>query len=61
MINVLLDVFNVLNAQRPILVDQRYSFQEADNFNPVSANPGYLQPVLRTPPTSLRLGLRASF
>lgn len=30
-INVLLDVFNVLNAQRAILLDQRYNFSEFSN------------------------------
>jgi hypothetical protein len=60
-VNFLLDIFNLLNAQRAVLLDQRYGFQEADNFLPQPANPGYLQPVLRTPPTSLRLGVRVSF
>ncbi len=60
-LNVLLDVFSLLNAQRAVLLDQRYSFQEADNFLPAPANPNYLQPVLRTPPTSVRLGVRLSF
>ncbi len=54
--NFLLDVFNLLNAQQPILLDQRYNFVEG---GPV--NPEYLQPVLRTPPRSLRLGMRLSF
>ncbi len=60
-INFLLDVFNILNAQRAILLDQRWGFQEADNASPTPVNPGYLQPVLRTPPTSFRLGVRLSF
>ena len=60
-VNFLLDIFNVLNAQRAVLLDQRYGFQEADNFLPAPANLGYLKPVLRTPPTSLRLGMRVSF
>ncbi|HKV08915.1 MAG TPA: TonB-dependent receptor, partial [Thermoanaerobaculia bacterium] len=60
-INLLLDVFNVLNAQRPLLLDQRWGFQEADNASPTPVNPGYKRPVLRTPPTSLRLGVRVSF
>ena len=60
-VNLLLDVFNVLNAQRPVLLDQRWSFQEADNFSPTPTNPNYGRPVLRTPPTSLRLGVRVSF
>lgn len=60
-INVLLDVFNVLNAQRPILLDQRWGFQQADNAEPNPVNPGYLQPLLRTPPTTFRFGVRVSF
>lgn len=60
-VNLLLDVFNVLNAQRPILLDQRWGFQEADNASPTPVNPGYGKPVLRTPPTSFRLGARISF
>ena len=60
-VNVLLDVFNLFNPQRPILLDQRYSFQESDNFAPAPTNAGYLQPVLRTPPTTVRLGVRVSF
>jgi len=60
-INLLLDVFNLLNAQRAVLLDQRWGFQEADNASPTPVNPGYRKPILRTPPTSLRLGLRVSF
>jgi hypothetical protein len=57
-INLLLDVFNVLNAQRPILLDQRWGFEEADNASPTPVNPNYGKAILRTPPTSVRLGLR---
>ena len=60
-LNILLDVFNILNAQRPILLDERWGFQEADNSSPTPVNPSYKQPVLRTPPTSARLGVRLSF
>lgn len=60
-INFLVDVFNLLNAQRAVLLDQRYSFQESDNFSTASTNPGYLQAVLRTPPRSMRVGLRVGF
>jgi hypothetical protein len=59
--NFLVDVFNVLNVQKAILVDQRWGFQEADNASPTPVNPGYKKPVLRTPPTSFRLGVRISF
>jgi hypothetical protein len=60
-INLLVDVFNILNAQRPVLLDERWGFQEADNASPTPVNPNYGKPVFRTPPTSARLGLRVSF
>ncbi len=60
-IHFLLDIFNLLNAQRAVLLDQRYGFAEADNHEPTPVNPGYKQPVLRTPPTSFRFGVRLSF
>lgn len=60
-VHFLLDIFNVLNAQRPILVDQRWGFQEADNSSPTPVNPGYGEAILRTPPTTARIGVRLSF
>jgi carboxypeptidase family protein/TonB-dependent receptor-like protein len=60
-LNLLLDVFSILNAQRPILLDQRWGFEEADNASPTPVNPAYKKPVLRTPPLSARLGVRLSF
>lgn len=60
-LNLLLDVFNLLNTQRPILLDQRWGFQESDNASPTPVNPGYGEAVLRTAPTSARFGVRLSF
>lgn len=60
-INLLLDVFNILNAQRPILLDERWDTQESENALPAPSNPGYGKAVLRTPPTSARVGVRVSF
>lgn len=60
-VNLLLDVFNLLDAQRPILLDQRWGFQEADNALPAPTNPNYKKPTLRTPPRTLRVGVRVSF
>lgn len=60
-VNFLLDVFNVLNAQRPVLLDQRWGFEEADNASPAPVNPRYGEAVLRTPPASARFGVRVSF
>lgn len=60
-VNLLLDVFNLFNAQRPVLLDERWGFEEADNASPTPVNPNYGKAVLRTPPTSARLGVRLSF
>jgi outer membrane receptor for ferrienterochelin and colicin len=60
-INVLVDVFSLLNVQRAVILDQRWGFQEVDNASPTPVNPNYGQPTLRTPPRVVRLGVRASF
>ncbi len=60
-LNFMLDVFNLLDAQRPLLLDQRWGFQEADNASPTPVNPTFGQPVLRTPPRQIRLALRLSY
>ena len=60
-INLLADVFNLIDAQRAVLLDERWGFQEADNSSPTPVNPGYKRPVLRTPPRSVRVGVRVSF
>lgn len=60
-LNVLLDVFSLLNTQRAILLDERWDFAEAGNLSPTPSNPGYGKPILRTAPLSARLGLRLSF
>jgi outer membrane receptor for ferrienterochelin and colicin len=71
-VNLIADVFNLINAQRPILLDQRYNIAEfADasyvcGSNPSSADEGkcndrYKQAFLRQAPRSLRLGARISF
>jgi hypothetical protein len=60
-VNLILDVFNVFNTQRPILLDQRWGFEEADNASPTPVNPRYGEAVIRTPPTSARFGVRISF
>lgn len=59
--NFLLDIFNLLDQQRPILLDQRYGFQESDNGAADPANPDFKRAVLRTAPTTVRLGVRVSF
>lgn len=71
-VNFLVDVFNLLNAQRPVVLDERYNLSEFDDAGytcgsrPGSAdekrcNAYYLRPIFRTPPRQLRLGLRVSF
>ena len=60
-VNLLLDVFSLLDTQRAVLLDQRYGFQESDNSLATPANPGYRRAALRTPPTSARFGVRVSF
>ncbi|HET7434860.1 MAG TPA: TonB-dependent receptor [Thermoanaerobaculia bacterium] len=60
-LNLLLDVFNLLNAQRAVLLDQRWGFEEADNASPTPVNPDYGKAVLRTAPTSIRIGARLTF
>jgi hypothetical protein len=60
-INFLLDVFNVFNVQRPVLLDERWDSAQVDNISPTPTNPTFGKPVLRTPPRSVRLGLRLSF
>jgi hypothetical protein len=51
-INFLADIFNLLDAQRPIVVDQRWGFQESDNASPTPVNTNYGKAVLRTGPTN---------
>ena len=60
-LNILLDIFSILNTQRAVLLDQRYGFQESDNALSKPANPNYLKPIVRTPALSARLGVRLTF
>ena len=60
-INFLMDVFSLLDAQRAVLLDQRWGFAEADNASATPVNPNYGEPILRTRPRAFRFGLRVSF
>ncbi|MGH9315502.1 MAG: TonB-dependent receptor domain-containing protein, partial [Thermoanaerobaculia bacterium] len=60
-VNLLLDVFSILNAQRAVTLDERWGFVEADNASPTPVNPNYKQAFFRTPPTTARFGVRVSF
>jgi outer membrane receptor for ferrienterochelin and colicin len=71
-VNLIADVFNLINAQRPILLDQRYNFAQFANADYVcgsdpanedegKCNERYGGAFLRQAPRSLRLGARISF
>ena len=60
-VNLLVDIFSLFNAQRAIILDQRWGFQESDNASPTPVNPTYGEATLRTPPTIARFGIRVSF
>jgi hypothetical protein len=71
-VNLLADVFNLVNAQRPILLDQRYNIEEFADADYVcgsnlaavderKCNERYGNAFLRQAPRSLRLGVRVSF
>jgi len=59
--NLLFDVFNLLDVQQAVLLDERWGFAEADNAALTPVNPDYKKAVLRTAPRSFRLGVRVSF
>ena len=71
-VNLLADLFNLLNAQKPILLDQRYNFAEFADADYVcgsnrsgvdepKCNERYGKAFLRQSPRALRLGARISF
>jgi hypothetical protein len=60
-IHVLADVFNLLNRQQALEIDQIWAFQQSDNESPVPTNTHYGQPNTFQQPRTLRLGLRVSF
>ena len=71
-VNLLADVFSLLNAQKPVLIDQRYNFAEFSNAQYVcgsnvdpddegKCNERYGKAFLRQAPRSLRVGARISF
>ncbi len=60
-INVLLDVFNLFDAQKATSLDQRWDFEQAGNSGNYPGNDRYLKPLLRQDPRSLRLGLRITY
>ena len=71
-IDFLFDVFNLLNVQRAVALDERYNLSQFDDASyvcgssPGSAdeercNPYYGKPVQRTAPRQVRFGARISF
>ena len=71
-VTFLTDVFNILNTQRVLAVDQRYNLAEFEDptyicgSNPGSAdegvcNPTYGQAIARTLPTSVRFAVKVGF
>jgi len=71
-VTFLTDVFNILNTQRVLAVDQRYNLAEFEDptyicgSNPGSTdegvcNPTYGQAIARTLPTSVRFALKVGF
>jgi hypothetical protein len=71
-VNALVDIFQVLNSQRAIFLDERYNTAQFENPNYVcGSQPGsvdegacssyYKTPLSRTLPRSVRFGLRVSF
>ncbi|HEY1252774.1 MAG TPA: TonB-dependent receptor [Thermoanaerobaculia bacterium] len=69
-LTTLIDVFNVLNRQRTVAVDQRYNLAEfvddpAQNCPKGSSDNGcnafFGTAIARTPPTSVRFGLKLGF
>lgn len=69
-VNAMVDVFQLLNAQRATFLDERYNTAQFDNANHVCGTGGaddavcnsfYKSALARTAPRSVRFGLRVSF
>ncbi len=60
-IHLLADVFNVLNRQEVLTVDQVWALDQADNSSPVPTNGHFNKANTWQQPRTLRLGLRVSF
>jgi hypothetical protein len=60
-VHFLADLFNTLNRQQTLEVDQVWSFDQADNESPVPTNDHYGFPNTFQQPRTLRLGVRVSF
>jgi outer membrane receptor for ferrienterochelin and colicin len=70
-VNVMVDIFNILNLQRAVILDQRYNIAEFSDPNYIcgshsgsdeaNCNADYGKPLARTLPREVRFGLRVSF
>ncbi|HEY7574132.1 MAG TPA: hypothetical protein VIB08_03155, partial [Thermoanaerobaculia bacterium] len=60
-VHFLADLFNTLNRQQTIEVDQVWAFDQADNELPEPTNDHYGLPNTFQQPRTLRLGVRVSF
>ncbi|MEP6992897.1 MAG: hypothetical protein ABI968_00150, partial [Acidobacteriota bacterium] len=68
-LTMLVDVFNILNRQRAVVVDQRYNISEFDDpsqFCPKGSdangcNADFGTALARTSPTSVRFGVKLGF
>lgn len=60
-VHVLADVFNLINRQEVLLVDQVWAFDQADNELPEPTNAHYGLGNTFQQPRTLRLGMRVSF
>ncbi|MGH9316948.1 MAG: TonB-dependent receptor [Thermoanaerobaculia bacterium] len=60
-VHVLADLFNLLNRQQVLEVDQNWAFDQADNGLPTPTNSHYGLGNTFQQPRTLRLGLRVSF
>jgi len=60
-VHFLADVFNLLNRQQTLTVDQVWALDQAENSSPTPTNPHYGFANTWQQPRTLRLGLRVSF
>jgi hypothetical protein len=60
-VHLLADVFNLLNRQQALTIDQVWALDQADNESPTPTNSHYGKPNTWQQPRTLRLGLRISF
>ena len=68
-LTALVDVFNILNRQRAVIVDQRYNISEFDDPNQTcprgsganGCNADFGTALARTSPTSVRFGVKLGF